>query len=178
MMQGLQIKENLLTAQEGDTLAREELIKSHKHFMAKVSSRICNRYLTWDNDDELSIALMAFNEAIDHFDPQEGAEFLSFAQTVIHRRLVDYFRKEGKHQHLPLTPMNPEDEELSGYDINISQEQYYEEQGNTQFTEVMEDYVRVLSEYGVSLDDLVKASPKGMCKRPISSFEVTSICRQ
>lgn len=159
-MKGLYLKENLVSAQKGDTLAREELIKSHKTFIAKVSSKICNRYLTWDNDDELSIALMAFNEAIDHFDPQGGAEFLSFTQTVIHRRLVDYFRKEGKHQHLSLSPMNPEDEEMSRYDMNISQEQYHEEQNNTQFAEVIENYVRVLSEYGVNLDDLVKVSPK------------------
>ncbi|AGA68878.1 RNA polymerase sigma-I factor [Desulfitobacterium dichloroeliminans LMG P-21439] len=159
-MQGLPFKENLVSAQQGDTLAREELIQSYKPFIAKVSSKICNRYLTWDNDDELSIALLAFNEAIDHFNPQGGAEFLSFAQTVIHRRLVDYFRKEGKHQHLSLSPMNPEDEELSRYDMNLSQEQYQEEQKKMQFAEVIENYVRVLNEYGVTLDDLVKVSPK------------------
>ena len=159
-MQGMHLKENLVSAQKGDTLAREELIQSHKPFIAKVSSKICKRYLSWDNDDELSIALIAFNEAIDHFDSQGGAEFLSFTQTVIHRRLVDYFRKEGKHHHLSLSPMNPEDEELSRYDMNFSQEQYHEEQKNTQFAEVIENYVRVLSEYGVTLDDLVKVSPK------------------
>ena len=159
-MQGLIIKENLVSAQKGDALAREELIRAHKVFIAKISSKICNRYLIWDNDDELSIALMAFNEAIDHYNPQGGSEFLSFAQTVIHRRLVDYFRKEGKHQHLSLSPMNPEDEELSHYDIQLSQELYQEEEKNTQFAEIIESYTQVLSEYGVSLGDLVQVSPK------------------
>lgn len=154
------LKDFLLSAQNGDTLSREEIIKSHKNFIAKVSSRICNRYLTWDNDDELSIALMAFNEAIDSFDPQGGAAFESFAHTVIRRRLVDYFRKEGKHKYLSLSPMNPEDEELSIYDLNNSQEQYREEKSNAQFAEVMETYIHALSEYGVCIDDLLKVSPK------------------
>lgn len=44
-------------------------IRAHKAFITKVSSKICSRYLTWDKDDELSIALIAFNEAIDNFDP-------------------------------------------------------------------------------------------------------------
>ena len=159
-MQEQVLRETLISAKSGDALAREELIKSHKIFIIRVSSKVCNRYLTWNNDDELSIALIAFNEAIDNFDLHGGASFYSFVQMVIRRRLVDYFRKEGKHQHLALSPMNPEDEELSRYDMNISQEQYQEEQNNTQFAEVIENYVRVLSEYGVNLDDLVKVSPK------------------
>ena len=66
------LKETLISAKSGDPLVREELIRSHKAFIARVSSKICSRYLTWDNDDELSIALLAFNEAIDSFDPHGG----------------------------------------------------------------------------------------------------------
>lgn len=159
-MQEQILRDALLSAQQGDSLAREELIKSHRVFIAKASSKICNRYLAWDNDDELSIALIAFNEAIDHFDPQAGASFYSFAQTVMRRRLVDYFRKEGKHQHLSLSPLNAEDEELSRYDLEASQEQYEEGQHKTEFAQVVENYVRVLKAYGVTLNDLVKISPK------------------
>ncbi|TGE37296.1 RNA polymerase sigma-I factor [Desulfosporosinus fructosivorans] len=152
--------DTLIAAQSGDMLIREELIRSHKAFISRVSSKICNRYLTWDNDDELSIALIAFNDAIDTFDPDGGASFYSFVHMVIHRRLVDYFRKEGKHQHLSLSPMNPEDEELSRYDSNTSQFQYQEIENTAVFAEVVENYVHVLSDYNVTLDDLVKVSPK------------------
>ena len=159
-MQEEVLKDTLMSSQNGDTLAREELIRSHKAFIARVSSKICNRYLTWDNDDELSIALLAFNEAIDTFDPHGGASFYSFVQMVIRRRLVDYFRKEGKHQHLSLTPLNPEDEELSRYDLDVSQDLFQENENQNVFSEVVENYVRVLSAYKVTLDDLVKISPK------------------
>ena len=56
--------------------------------------------------------------------------------------------------------MNPEDEELSIFDLNNSQKQYREEKNNEQFAEVMQTYIRVLSEYGVCIDDLLKVSPK------------------
>src|SRR5665648_734158 len=120
------LKDTLILAKSGDPLMREELIRSHKEFIAKVSSKVCRRYLSWDNDDELSIALLGFNEAIDSFDPHGGASFHSFVQMVIRRRLVDYFRQEGKHQHLSLSPMNLEDddEELSGYAADTSLAQY------------------------------------------------------
>ncbi len=159
-MQEQVLKETLISAKSGDPLVREELIRSHKAFIARVSSKICSRYLTWDNDDELSIALLAFNEAIDSFDPHGRASFHSFVQMVIRRRLVDYFRKEGKHQHLSLSPMNPEDEELSRYDLDTSLEQYQENENQEVFAQVVENYVRVLCDYNVTLDDLIKVSPK------------------
>ena len=159
-MQEQVLRDTLISAKNGDTFAREELIRSHKTFIARVSSKVCSRYLTWDNDDELSIALIAFNEAIDNFDLHGGASFYSFVQMVIRRRLVDYFRKEGKHQYLSLSPMNPEDEEMSRYDLAASQEQYQENENQEVFAGVVEHYVRTLSEYGITLDDLVKVSPK------------------
>ena len=159
-MQEKVLKDTLMSSQNGDTLAREELIRAHKAFIARVSSKICSRYLTWDNDDELSIALLAFNEAIDTFDPDGGASFYSFVQMVIRRRLVDYFRKEGKHQHLSLSPLNPDEEELSRYDLDASQDLFQENENQNIFAEVVENYVRVLGAYKVTLDDLVKVSPK------------------
>ena len=159
-MQEKVLRDTLISSKNGDSLAREELISSHKAFIVKVSSKICSRYLTWDNDDELSIALLAFNEAIDNFDPDGGSSFYSFGQMVIRRRLVDYFRKEGKHQHLSLTPMNSENEELSRYDLDASQDQFQESKSQNVLAEVVENYVRVLCAYKVTLDDLVKVSPK------------------
>jgi RNA polymerase sigma factor len=154
------LRDTLISAKSGDTLSREKIIRSHKEFIAKVSSKICKRYLTWDNDDELSIALLAFNEAIDSFDPHAGASFYSFVHTVIRRRLVDYFRKEGQHQHLSLSPMNLEDEELSRYELDTSQEQYQENENEAVFAEVVEKYILVLCDYSVTLDDLITVSPK------------------
>lgn len=153
------IEDTLLLAQKGDLPSRETIIEHHRDFITKVSSKICNRYLTWDNDDELSIALIAFNEAIDHYNPGEGVVFHSFARRVIHNRLVDYFRKESKHRHIPLLTED-DDEEFSTYDVEYSYNQYQEKQQQENFEEVVDRYISELANYGVTLDDLVKVSPK------------------
>lgn len=153
------LEQTIRLAQKGDLCARDELIRNHRDFIAKTSSRACNRYLTWDND-ELSVALIAFNEAVDKFSPDEGAAFQTFAQRVIRNRLVDYFRKESKHRHLSLSPMDPDDEELSRFDLEHSSMQYQEAENQALFADVVEGYIETLNEYGVTLADLVKVSPK------------------
>jgi len=54
---------------------------------------VVGRYVAYGQDDELSIALMAFVEAIRSYDVSKG-NFLSFSQNVIKRRIIDYYRKE------------------------------------------------------------------------------------
>lgn len=159
-MQELSIQQTVQLAKNGNELAREEFIGNHKPFIMKISSSLCKHYLTWGHDEELSIALAAFNEAIDKYEPSEGASFYGFAKTVMTRRLIVYFRKESKHQLLSLTPSESDDDALYGYDSEASLEMYKEEQQNYDFAETVKSYVLVLAEYGITLEDLVHISPK------------------
>ena len=43
----------------------------------------------------MSIALLAFDEAVQHYNAQKGS-FLAFSSLVISRRLTDYMRKQGR----------------------------------------------------------------------------------
>lgn len=158
-MTELTIQQTLLLAKEGNELIREELIQSHMPFIIKISSNICKRYLTWGHDDELSIALVAFNEAIDSFNPNDGASFYGFAKTVITRRLIDYFRKESKHQVFSLTPSGA-DNDLYDYDSASSFKLYKEEEQKNNFAETIKNYTIVLAEFGITFEDLVEVSPK------------------
>lgn len=151
--------QEIFAAQTGDLMVREKFIQKHKPFIAKVSSAICHRYLSWENDDELSIALLAFNEAIDYFNSQKGASFSGFAQTVIKRRLIDFFRQESKQQ-ASFSPMDANNPELNRYDMDAAQEQYREDRQKADFAEVVELYIQALLEYDLALEDLVKVSPK------------------
>ena len=159
-MPELTIQQTLLLAKKGNELIREEFIQNHQPFIIKISSNICKRYLTWGHDDELSIALVAFNEAIDSFEPNERASFYGFAKTVITRRLIDYFRKESKHQVLSLTPLETDNNDLYDYDSASSFELYKEEKQKNDFAETVKSYTIVLAEYGIVLEDLVEVSPK------------------
>ena len=159
-MQELSIQQTLLLAKNGNDLLREEFIENHKPFILKISSNLCKHYLTWGHDDELSIALVAFNEAIDKYEPSNGASFYGFAKTVMTRRLIDYFRKESKHQLLSLTPTESDDDALYDYDSEASLGMYQKEKQNYDFAETVKSFVLVLTEYGITLEDLVQVSPK------------------
>lgn len=159
-VQELTIEQTLQAAKNGNKVAREELIENHKPFILKISSNLCKRYLTWGHDEELSIALVAFNVAIDEFDPAQGASFYGFSKTVITRRLIDYFRKESKHQLLSLTPSESDNDIDHNYASEASLEIYKEKEQHNDFSETVKSYIIVLDEYGITLENLVEVSPK------------------
>ena len=155
------LKRLLQKAKGGEARAREELISKHRDYITKVSSRICKRFLSWENDDELSIALLAFNEAIDSFDLNQGASFTSFAYTVIQRRLTDYFRRNPAKYELLLAD-NPEHAENNMLLLleQQSHSSYQEGLQQEKMAETIELYQQHLNNYGITLEDLVLCSPK------------------
>src|SRR5687768_16739089 len=76
---------------------KNAFIEEYKPFIAAAVEKTTGRYVSYGNDEELSIGLMAFDEAIIHYDREKG-NFLSFAQNIIRRRLIDYYRKQKKHK--------------------------------------------------------------------------------
>jgi len=147
-------------AKSGDESARNDLIEHHKPFILKVSARFCGRSLTWENDEELSIALMAFNEAIDGFDHTQGSSFLSYAYMVINRRLTDYMRKEGKkRQRLILEKNDRESFNTYSFDHAAYSDKDIE---RVMWQEEIQSFKKVLKSYGIKIEDLVASSPKHM----------------
>ncbi len=71
-------------------------VTDSKQFILKCTSKICAKYIT-DSDDEWSVALMAFHEAVESYDITKG-KFSSFSYLVIKRRLYDSFEKEKRHR--------------------------------------------------------------------------------
>jgi RNA polymerase sigma factor len=47
----------------------EKLIEEYKPFIASLTSKVSRRYVEYGSDDELSIAMMAFVEAIKAYNP-------------------------------------------------------------------------------------------------------------
>ncbi|CAM4521641.1 MAG: RNA polymerase sigma-I factor [Paenibacillus macerans] len=79
----------------GDEQARSALIGQYRPFILKVVKHVCKRQVGW-NDDEASIGLIAFNEAVDRYRTEYGKTFNNFAFLMIRRRLIDDFRKKIK----------------------------------------------------------------------------------
>jgi len=152
-----------LEAQAGNDLMRETLLKNYTPFILNVASSACNRYLKMGEDDEASIGLLAFNEAIDKYSPDKGAKFLTFAEVVIKRRLTDFFRKESRFTSkvIPFNIYQGDDEkgnnslevEHANHAFQIEQEAMDKKQEIIQFSQA-------LSKFNISLTELVKISPK------------------
>ncbi len=90
------ILQAILRIQAGDELTREDFISEYRPFIAKTAMNLCKRPLDWEDSDEMSIALIAFNTAINSYDPVKKVPFLPYAKVVIQNRLKDHFRKESR----------------------------------------------------------------------------------
>ncbi|MCR4611256.1 MAG: RNA polymerase sigma-I factor, partial [Lachnospiraceae bacterium] len=77
----------LLAKQDDDQ--RQNFIQENEDLILRLASKACGSYVT-KSDDYYSIALIAFNEAIDSYDEGKG-KFTSFASLVIKRRILDEF---------------------------------------------------------------------------------------
>ncbi|MGM0902499.1 MAG: RNA polymerase sigma factor SigI [Bacillota bacterium] len=157
------LEEKVLLIQQGNEKLREDLIYAYKPFIAKAVSTVCKRYIN-ENDDEFSIGLIAFNEAIEKYASDKGNSLLSFADILIKRKVIDYIRQQAR---APQTvSVNFESEYLeeeavrSTIEDEISIEDYRKRTEEQQRRDEIVQFQQVLFEFGLSFDDIVQQSPK------------------
>lgn len=140
-----------LSARE-DESSRNKFLEEHKAFARKVACAHCRRLLEWGRDEELSIAMMALNSAIDDFRPDKGAKFTTFASVVIKRRLIDYQRSRQRYS----------EREVVVEDIfpSAAQVSWGEEYLRLERAAELEEYSALLEQYGISFADLARESPR------------------
>lgn len=159
-----QLTELVLAAQQGDTASREQLLQDYRPFFLRVASSSCRKYLVLGRDDEASIAMIAFNEAIDSFNSTAGASFLSFAEIVIKRRMVDFFRRQSRRaDEIPFSSFEQEEQEDGVIQRIESKEAHAVLQIQEEAEARREEIFRLdqlLSHYGIRFSELVKISPK------------------
>ena len=152
----------VLQAKNGDKEVLHELLSSYTPFMKKTASFVCKRYIS-EQDDEYSIAMFAFNEAIAHFEPDKNATFLTFAHLLIRRKLIDYIRKESRRKEVSLGQMgsNHDDHQDSFTLLESANsfEQFTAIQQAEERRQQIKVYESLLKPYGLSFAELVKVSP-------------------
>jgi RNA polymerase sigma factor len=156
------LEESVLLIQQGDRLLLNEIIDSYKPFIAKNVSAVCKRYI-YETDDEFSIGLIAFNEAIEKYSPERGSSLLSFAEVIIKRRVIDYIRKQTKDQHvsIDLTYSSFEDESAGMVIVNeLSLEEYKKKSDDELRRDEIIRFQELLNSFDLSFSDLVENSPK------------------
>ncbi|MED4203439.1 RNA polymerase sigma factor SigI [Neobacillus mesonae] len=156
------IEETVALIQAGDNSLLNELIEAYKPFIAKTVSSVCKRYI-YETDDEFSIGLIAFNEAIEKYSPERGSSLLNFSEIIIKRRVIDYIRKQTKNQHISIDLTNNTiEEEASGNAIvnELSLEEYQKKNDEELRKEEVLQFQNLLAAFDLSLSDLVENSPK------------------
>ncbi|WCK53946.1 RNA polymerase sigma-I factor [Aneurinibacillus sp. Ricciae_BoGa-3] len=151
--------------QGGDERLRNELLDNYKPFIGKCVAAVCKRYISQSSDEEFSVGLEAFNEAITRYDSTKGSLFLSFAGLVIRRRVIDYIRKnKRKNLLVPLdnafdSTFTDRDQESNGWDARLSLEDYHRQLEADYRREEVQHYKDRLEEFGIELEDLPYDTP-------------------
>ncbi len=162
------IDQQALLAKNNES-ALEDLIAEQKSFILRCASKEAGRFLT-DSDDEWSVGLMAFSEAVQAYEEDKGG-FLSFAATVIRRRTIDYLRSQQKYSNE--VSVAPEafggelEEEPSALQLEVqsvtaemADENEDSQPGTSAAKDEIEAVQQILRDYGFSFFDLTDCSPK------------------
>lgn len=146
-------------AAKDDLRLADKLIGSYMPFIKAETAKYLNRPAVAGHDDELSIAMIAFHEAIGGYSRSRGA-FLKYAALTIRSRLIDYGRRERRHgDTLPLD--TPEGEEGTLGDTLAADDDHPEGLASREATRAeIEELARQMSEFGVSLGDVAENCPK------------------
>lgn len=156
-----------------------EFIEEYKPFIASCVEKTVGHFVVYGHDDELSIALMAFAEAIKAFDSSRGS-FLSFAQSVIKRRIIDYYRKESKYNRAVLLNQYYNEDEEDEHDLTVgkSLDEYTKEEISEYRRLEIQQLKKELEEWGLSFTELSEVSPKHAKTRRIYSEIIKFILSQ
>ncbi len=153
-------EELVLLAKEGKTGALEELLESYAPFMRKTASQVCKRFIS-NSDDEYSIALSAFHEAVLGYEEGKNASFLTFAHLIIRRRIIDLIRKESQRDEVIHDFSAPADKK--GTNVGIESRQatkfYQEKEQRENRQEEIIAYQQLIAPFGLDFQQLVKVSP-------------------
>ncbi|MFT8348420.1 RNA polymerase sigma factor SigI [Clostridium saccharoperbutylacetonicum] len=134
-----------------------ELIENHMPFIIKSISEVTARYVSCENDEELSVGLLGFHEAIERYDNEKG-HFLSYAKLVIGSRIKNYLKSENKHQHSSL-------DDLLDKGVDIKDEYFEPKEDNSLLLEQINKLKNEIGSFGFTFEDLVNEAPKQQATR-------------
>jgi len=147
---------------KSDPKALEDFILQNEHYIIKCASKIYHRYIT-KSDDEWSIALHAFHQAIQSYAMDKGS-FYSFAELVIRRRLIDYQKGQSKYiSEVSVDPVTFEidfDDETDDLAMKLAVSKQVTKDTSSDIKLEIESINQRFSQYGFTFFELTKCSPK------------------
>ena len=152
---------------KGNNELISRFIQEYEPFIAASVSRKTGRFIGKD-EDEYSIGLNAFLEAINTYDRKKGS-FLTFASTVIHRRLIDHIRKKKK------LFWSIDDETAEDAVAAASIAHHKAEMQDSMLRIELDMFVKELAGFNITMERLVKSSPKHKATKQLYTMVATYI---
>lgn len=144
----------------GNSFLKEKFISDYNPFILKAVCSATGKPVEIENSEEYSVALMAFNEAIDSFDQSKNRNFFGFCEQVIKRRIIDYIRK-NKQNNDKVRPFTYfESEEGNNFEERFLVSDTANEYDNIEVKEEIIAFKKKLKEYGITFRDLLTCAPK------------------
>lgn len=138
----------------------EQLVTKYQSFIMKCASKYSGKYITV-SDDEWSVALLAFSEAVHSYKLDKG-NFIKFSELVIQRRIMDNYKANKKFRvHvLSAADLRIDDDDDEDNDRLFAAQDYFFTKHNESLKDEIDAISQVFRKYGFSFFDLAKVSPK------------------
>ena len=147
-------------AAKEDVQAADRLIGIYLPFIKTETAKFLKRPPIEGHDDELSIAMIAFHEAIGGYSRTRGA-FLKYAAMLIRSRLIDYSRREQRHSRVISLDAPAREEDTTLGEVLVGERDPHEETASRDATRAeIEELARQMKEFGVDLSDVADNCPK------------------
>ena len=141
-----------------DSHAADQLISDYMPFIKSETARFINRPPD-KSDDELSIAMFAFYEAIQNYSRLRGS-FLKFAALHIRNRLIDNYRKEKRNKGQISLDVSENDKTDLRETIRDDYDAYEENELREATQHEIAELSAQMQEFGVSMSDVADNSPR------------------
>ena len=149
-------------AAKTDTDAADELIRQYMGFIRAETVKWIHTAPENGHEDELSIAMLAFYEAILAYEKGRGA-FLPYAARAIKNRLIDHYRSEKRHGHV-ISLHVPLGDALNGGELLDTLPDTRDEVGafevRTATQQEIQEFGAQLADFGISFSDVADNCPR------------------
>jgi RNA polymerase sigma factor len=180
-----EVVENALDLDKRALLAKqaeyemETLLDEFKPFLYARVARYTSSYSSDQREELFSTAMLAFHEAVQGFDTGKG-HFFPFANRVVCNRLIDVIRSIYRHDEktVPLLEDTGGDQEGADKSASVrvlSTRTYAAERQREQLVDEIEQFKAELDTWGITMEMLVKSSPKHKKLRDIYKAVVAAI---
>lgn len=135
---------------------RNDFIQKYMPFIASETSKVTKKVVNYGEDDELSVALIAFDEAIEKYNGSKN--FFDFSKLVIRSRLKDYYKSQKKFKGDEAI-YTEDDKDTAGIIEFAKAEEFVRSQDEDRKSEIV-SLCSELDTYSIDLFTLPKVSPK------------------